>query len=509
MFTTLRSVSRMKRAIKKSDRTYDGRLSVATETEEDYMSTFMWYGGCMYFECNIFVSFVEPYSPTGNFQVDFCELCTRAGFPTMQVIPRPHRPPTPSSIPQDSTPIGRQEKKDADRKDDGSKTDDTATVSGVDTEEPPTTYMIKEKYEYFKPRVEVETEEEGNKSYIKEIFIRGEFRHFYTNKLVQDTGWRIDERIMNILTVTLPPLERLTTIDFWNTGLQDNSLNTLATHVIAHLSNLRTLCLDNNPVTFQRYGVFLSEDSTIQNLSLRNCYVNNMGAKMIGQALTTNKSLITLNLCYNKITCEGAGFLAKGLRMNRTLLSLNLGSNLIGDNGASKLAEVRCFAALLSATRKSWPEDFLSPRKPRKKTHVSKEDKKSREKKDAQKKKETKKQEAEKAKKVASTEAVNKGQSKGKKANTTKGDKKQQQPEQEQQEVLEFPNPLLEIPLKEENGEIVIPGNRALINLNLSRNKVDVTGVEAFLISIQRQSEVTSSVGKPTGLMRFSLSEET
>ena len=53
-------------------------------------------------------------------------------------------------------------------------------MSGVDTEEPPTTYMIKEKYEYFKPRVEVETEEEGNKSYIKEIFIRGEFMHFYT-----------------------------------------------------------------------------------------------------------------------------------------------------------------------------------------------------------------------------------------------------------------------------------------------------------------------------------------
>ena len=66
----------------------------------------------MYFEYSIFVHFVEPYSPTGNFQVDFCELCTRAGFPTMQVIPRPHRPPTPSSIPQDSTPIGRQEKKD-------------------------------------------------------------------------------------------------------------------------------------------------------------------------------------------------------------------------------------------------------------------------------------------------------------------------------------------------------------------------------------------------------------
>ena len=49
----------------------------------------------------------------------------------------------------------------------------------------------------------------------------------------------------------------------------------------------------------------------IQQLSLRSCYVNDMGAKFIGAALTTNKTLVTLNLCYNKITCEGAGFLAK------------------------------------------------------------------------------------------------------------------------------------------------------------------------------------------------------
>ena len=33
-----------------------------------------------------------------------------------------------------------------------------------------------------------------------------------------------------------------------------------------------------------------------------------------------------------------------------------------------------------------------------------------------------------------------------------------------------------------------------------------VSGVEAFLISIQRQAEVSSSGAKPTGLMRFSLS---
>lgn len=62
----------------------------------------------------------------------------------------------------------------ADKKDDSSKVDETATIPGTETEEPPTTYNIKEKYHYFKPRVEVETEEEGNKSHIKEIFIRGE-----------------------------------------------------------------------------------------------------------------------------------------------------------------------------------------------------------------------------------------------------------------------------------------------------------------------------------------------
>ena len=38
----------------------------------------------------------------------------------------------------------------------------------------------------------------------------------------------------------------------------------------------------------------------------------------------------------------------------------------------------------------------------------------------------------------------------------------------QQPEIVEFPNPLLEIPLKEDGGTVIIPGNRALINLNLA-----------------------------------------
>ena len=44
-----------------------------------------------------------------------------------------------------------------------------------DPEEPvPTTFTLSNnKYEYFKPRVEVETEEEASKTFVKEIYVRG------------------------------------------------------------------------------------------------------------------------------------------------------------------------------------------------------------------------------------------------------------------------------------------------------------------------------------------------
>ena len=43
------------------------------------------------------------------------------------------------------------------------------------------------------------------------------------------------------------------------------------------------------------------------------------------------------------------------------------------------------------------------------------------------------------------------------------------------------------------------------IFFHIAGNRIGEMGVEAFLISIQRQAEVSSS-GKPTGLMRLSMS---
>lgn len=54
----------------------------------------------------------EPYTPTGNFEADFCELAIRAGFPTMQVVPRPRRPPTPTPTPPETAPVTGKGDKD-------------------------------------------------------------------------------------------------------------------------------------------------------------------------------------------------------------------------------------------------------------------------------------------------------------------------------------------------------------------------------------------------------------
>ncbi|KAK3709656.1 hypothetical protein QZH41_010993 [Actinostola sp. cb2023] len=479
MFTALKSVSKMKKSIKKGDRSESRSstsASVVIETPEIFIQ-------------GPLVLFGEPYTPTGNFEADFRELCIRAGFSSMQVVPRPQRPPTPSTSPLENiTTTGKSTDKNS-AKDEPIK-QDGGTSPGEPEHTLPSTYLVKEKYNYFQPRVEVEVDEEGNKTYVREMYIR---------------GWKIDDRVLEILAVTLPPLDKLTKIDLWNNGLTDNSLNILAS-AIQNLPNLRTLCLDNNPLTLQRYGVLLGEEST-----------------MLGYGMMMAR--------YGHRT---------GLRMNRTLLSLNLGSNLISDAGASKIAEVissfslsheEIIARRLLISKKS-PDDVTSPSRSlnaptggskerpasvRSGGHLTKEERKSREKERTSKKKEGKKQD-EKAKKTASVESV-KAPAKGKKSAASKGDKKGiQQPEQEvktiadiynyvyvQPEVVEFPNPLLEMPLKEEGGDIVIPGNRALININLSRNKIGETGVEAFLIAIQRQIDIVSILNKPTGLMRLTL----
>ncbi|KAL1777505.1 leucine-rich repeat-containing protein 71 isoform X1 [Sigmodon hispidus] len=107
---------------------------------------------------------------------------------------------------------------------------------------------------------------------------------------------------------------------------------------------LRKVSLEGNPLPEQSYYKLMGLDSTIAHLSLRNNNIDDHGAQLLGQALSTlhnsNRTLVSLNLGFNHIGDEGAGYIADGLRLNRSLLWLSLAHNRIQDKGALKLAEV-------------------------------------------------------------------------------------------------------------------------------------------------------------------------
>jgi len=459
----------------------------------------------------------ETYTLTGDFEKDFCELCARNDVPAVKVAPRPHRPSSPTSQHLDtSMSKGKESKEDRSRNHIAPQPPvvEQAKSSDDDQEPPPSTFTMKDKYDFFQPRLEIESEDEGNKSYVKELFIR---------------GWKVDSKMMEVLLVALPKQDRLVSINLWNAGLEDGTLEVLS-KVVLQCTALKDLCLDGNAyIRKHRYDLLLKEESSLQNLSLKNCYVNDIGALNISNALLENKHLLTLNLCFNKITCVGAGHLAVGLRMNRTLLSLNLGSNLIEDAGCSKLAEsLTRFALthkevvqrrhLLSKKPTDEPSSPVrglasinsSQRPPSVKSGYARDDRKNRSDKGTAKKKDgpQKQQKDATSKKGSSTDLPSKASTKTpKKAEKSKQDKKGAvSGEQESPELIEFPHPLLEN-TEEISGELWIPGNRSLINLNLARNKITIEGVKVMLQTIQYQATLANQLNRVVGigLLRLSL----
>ncbi|XP_066913026.1 leucine-rich repeat-containing protein 71-like isoform X3 [Clytia hemisphaerica] len=449
----------------------------------------------------------EKYKPTGDFEKDFVELCTLVGIQSLCVVARPKRPGTPSTTSTSITtgkggknapPATQQPQQDANN-------------NNINGDGPPTTYIIaKNKYDYFKPRVEIETEEEANRIFVKELYIR---------------GWRVEQKVIDVLAITMPELERLTLVDFWNAGLTDETVVTLG-HCLSAAPSLKTLRLDGNShASSQRFDIFLSEKSMVQNLSLKNCCITDLGAQHIGNSLKDNRNLATLNLCFNKITDEGVSHLAKGLRINRSLLSLNLGSNQISDDGAKHISEVLSTFQLtheeivqrrqLRSTH--IPDDGSSSpsqtstshdRPPTATRSFSKDDKKNN-----AKNKDKKKEPANKLKENGLKRGPsNVDSSTTSKQKTPKGKGGQKQdrgktPQHEVEEVVEFKNPLLEN-VREEDGALWIPGNKALINLNLARNSISEVGLEHLYEAVKYQSDMSIESNKTslgTGLMRLSL----
>ncbi|XP_067169275.1 leucine-rich repeat-containing protein 71 [Apteryx mantelli] len=447
----------------------------------------------------------EEYQCTGLLEQDFHELCARAGLSRVpKVTLRPS--PTAPGAEESEAPAGK---------------DIQARLA-----------RIQNKYGYFQPCIQVEIEHDDPKN-VREIFLR---------------GWKIEEKMLGILSKCLPALANLQAVHLWKVGLTDLLLPSLIA-LLTSCTNLRTLSLEGNPLPEHSFYKLMGNESTLAHLSLRNNDIGDAAAKLIGQSLSTlgssNRSLVSLVLSFNHISDVGAGYIAEGLRLNRSLLSLSLAHNDIGDAGALRLVEVLAPFALTHAevverrrlllkealeqpcrkhseikSDRSWS---LSSSMTVDKLPAAKQNRTVAKKKELLRKEKGqpgpggisrvsslaslpgRKEDFKQTKKSTAPPDPKAARAKGVKPSS----KEKQSPTMEMEALppAETVNPLLE-PAEHRNGKVFLPGNRELINLNLAYNRITERGLQAFLALVkeqqQRRKVPAGAKGKP-GLLRLSL----
>ncbi|KAF7686293.1 hypothetical protein HF521_015655 [Silurus meridionalis] len=300
-------------------------------------------------------------------------------------------------------------------------------------------------------------------------------------KRVRISGWKVDEKMAQILSKALPSLSNLQSLEMWQTGLTDPILTSMKNTVFM-CSKLRTVFLEGTPIPENSYHILMAEDSLIAHLSLRNNHIGEDGARLISLALC--KSLLSLNLAFNAVGNVGATYLAQGLRLNRTLLYLSLANNHIGDAGAAQLAQVFGPFALTH-------EEIVERRRELKKKEQLDDTKKDEKPLTNQTMTMTGRKEDTKGekKKTSDTKLL---QGKG-----AKSDGKDKQPsvkEQETDEVVETQSPLLDPEIQTIAGKVIYPGNTTLLSLNLSGNELTQQSLQMFLQSVACKGQEASSI---------------
>ncbi|XP_010562500.1 PREDICTED: leucine-rich repeat-containing protein 71 [Haliaeetus leucocephalus] len=212
----------------------------------------------------------EEYHCTGLLEQDFPELCARAGITS---VPKVTLRPSPSfPTDEESTELPLAE----------------------------VLARIQRKYSRFQPCIQVEREHEDPRS-VRAVFLR---------------GWKIEEDMLGVLSQCLPALAGLQAVHLWKVGLTEQLLPALAA-LLAHCPRLRTLSLEGNPLPEPAFHMLMGSDSTLAHLWLRNNSIGDAAAQFIGQSLSTlsssNRSLVSLVLSFNRISDLGAGYIAKVL----------------------------------------------------------------------------------------------------------------------------------------------------------------------------------------------------
>ncbi|XP_056402225.1 leucine-rich repeat-containing protein 71 isoform X3 [Hyla sarda] len=433
----------------------------------------------------------DEYQCTGNLEQDFTELCGRLGYIEIpKVIPRSRPPSTPAS--------------DKNVFDESVYTSDKDSQSG--------TGPTKDRYSYFKPSIRVELESEDGRS-VREISIR---------------GWKIDEKMMGIFAKCLPALPILHKINLWNVGLTDKTF-TLFVNILRHCPSVKVISLEGNPLPDQSYYKLISDDLGLVHISLRNNQIIDEGARLISQILQslkmTNKNLATLVLSYNHITDLGAAYIAEVLGRfalthtetveRRRLLLEKEAQEQPRSPTTSRHADAKSERPL-SHHSSSAMDKAEKSQVQKAKSSISKKKEK-----DPQKKEDksvssmvtgtstvatqpglTKKEDPKASKKQTSNSDQKNTRGKAVKSAT----KRAALPEQEVEQTEDI-NPLLE-QAEFKDGKVYLSGNKVLISLNLSRNKITEKGLKSFLAAVETQVQETkpaSAVRTQTGLLRLSL----
>ncbi|XP_052652279.1 leucine-rich repeat-containing protein 71 isoform X2 [Harpia harpyja] len=412
----------------------------------------------------------EEYQCTGLLEQDFPELCTRAGIASVPKVTLQPPPSFPANEEPAELPL--------------------AEVLA----------HIQRKYSCFQPCIQVEREHEDPRS-VRAIFLR---------------GWKIEGDMLGVLSQCLPALAGLQAVHLWKVGLTERLLPALAA-LLAHCPHLRMLSLEGNPLPEPTFHTLMGSNSTLAHLSLRNNSIGDAAARFIGQSLSTlssSNSLVSLVLSFNRISDLGAGYIAKGLRLNRSLLSLSLANNDIGDVGATRLAEVLGPFALTHAevverrrlllaealgwfrkTPKEMEEQSERPSSLRGSMAPNKLPPAKHGKTPA-KKKPLRREEARQSKKPPELRAARSRDAK------LSG---QEKPSPEVPDPAKPLHPLLEA-ARQHQGSIILPGNRALLNLNLTHNHITERGLGAFLAALEgQQQEKKPKMPGQQGLLCLSL----
>ncbi|KAL5469387.1 hypothetical protein EMCRGX_G030639 [Ephydatia muelleri] len=315
-------------------------------------------------------------------------------------------------------------------------------------------------------------------------------------------GWLVDERIVSLLRKALQST-MLTTLDLWNTGLNEATLEQLV--LLINDLNLKSLSIDGNDhVTAKTLTELIR--TNLQSLSLKCCGISHEHLSSAVTPLQENKTLVTLDLSCNRVGDDGACDLACALRLNRSLLSLVLVNNHIGNKGALALAVVLTQFPLLheEIVARRWllsqrrTEDELSvpdvektTRSPSVVSSMDKTGKMSRLDKDKlsagkNKKNDSRKEDKQPKKEEKPKKPLEAKKPKGK--DSKMGKRGTEQPSDSPPlEMAELPHPLLDGVI-DINGWPHLTGNTTLVNLALSHNMIAESGLKALVEAVRSQT---------------------